>query len=194
MKLIVLILALVLWFMFGLREREISHGPGQIAADPPRQELLADADRFTYLGYTLTPLAEFDMTARVLSHEHYRWDRGADLAPVDLVMGWGVMSDETVLAGLKISQSGRWYHWRASELPAPRREIETHSANMHMIPSSDEVRNILFSVRKGRIVRVIGKLVRVDAPDGYYWISSLSREDTGGGACELIWVESISVL
>jgi hypothetical protein len=37
-------------------------------------------------------------------------------------------------------------------------------------------------------------LVKVEQPSsGWRWVSSLSREDTGAGACELIWVESLSV-
>jgi hypothetical protein len=31
------------------------------------------------------------------------------------------------------------------------------------------------------------------APDGWRWRSSLTREDTGAGACELVWVERIAV-
>ena len=32
---------------------------------------------------------------------------------------------------------------------------------------------------------------RMRAPDGWRWRSSLTREDTGAGACELVWVERI---
>jgi hypothetical protein len=31
------------------------------------------------------------------------------------------------------------------------------------------------------------------APDGWRWRSSLTREDVGNGACELVWVERIEV-
>jgi hypothetical protein len=34
----------------------------------------------------------------------------------------------------------------------------------------------------------------VDGDDGFTWSSSLSREDTGNGACELIWIEQLSRL
>jgi len=30
-------------------------------------------------------------------------------------------------------------------------------------------------------------------PDGFAWRSSLTREDTGAGACELVYVESAAL-
>ena len=36
-------------------------------------------------------------------------------------------------------------------------------------------------------------LIEVRGADGWRWRSSLTREDTGAGACELVWVERIAV-
>jgi hypothetical protein len=73
------------------------------------------------------------------------------------------MSDESVLDFINISQSGRWYRWSTKNFPIPRREIETHSANMHMIPENKLVESMLGRVRIGDIVELSGSLVRVDA-------------------------------
>ena len=104
------------------------------------------------------------------------------------------MSDTTVLQRISISQRGRFYYWSTADFPIPRREIETSSANMHMIPADDRVEAALKSVRPGQIVTVRGYLVEARAPDGWRWRSSMTREDTGAGACELIWVESVSMI
>jgi hypothetical protein len=64
---------------------------------------------------------------------------------------------------------------------------------MHMIPASEGVRNRLLSVRPGQVVDLRGMLVRADGQDGWHWISSLSRTDTGDGSCEVVWVDSIRV-
>jgi len=37
-------------------------------------------------------------------------------------------------------------------------------------------------------------LVEVKAQDGWTWRSSLSREDTGNGACELMLVEEVRLI
>jgi hypothetical protein len=34
--------------------------------------------------------------------------------------------------------------------------------------------------------------VRLDGEDGSHWQSSLTREDSGGGACELLWVTEVA--
>ena len=173
--------------------RPVVPAPGVMASAAPVQEDLNGASPFAYKDYTVTPLARFALEARVLGKGAYRLDREANLAPVDLALGWGRMSDQAVLGRLSIGQSGRSYHWRTEEFPIPRREIETSSANMHIIPADAAVAKRLQDIRKGSVVRIRGYLVRVDAKDGWHWKSSLTRNDTGQGACELIWAEDISV-
>ena len=145
--------------------------------------------------YTLTALAEFSVGARVILAEHYSSDRGAELAPVDLALAWGPMNDARVLDALSFSQSGRYYRWSyQGKPPIPNREIELNSANMHLIPGSDELARRLKGVKPGDRVRIRGYLVQAVAADGWRWISSMSREDTGGGSCELVFVQDLEVL
>ncbi|MBU2706785.1 hypothetical protein KCM76_12395, partial [Zooshikella marina] len=56
------------------------------------------------------------------------------------------------------------------------------------------VEDALKSVKKGDIIQLVGSLVNVDANDGWRWRSSMTRTDTGGGSCELIWVENFSIV
>lgn len=181
-------------FHLATREDAIETGPGVLAPDPPVQTRPADATAFEVKGYRVTPLADFRLRARVLGRRDYRFGREADLSPLDLALGWGRMSDARVLADIDISQSGRWYRWRAERLTIPRRELERHSGNMHMIPADAGVADELDRVREGHLVEIRGRLVRVDADDGWRWVSSLRRDDTGQGACELIYVERASIL
>lgn len=174
-------------------DRPVVHAPGIVAPTMPVQEDLSDTSSFVYQGYTVTPLARFELEALVLAKEVYRFDREADLAPVDLALGWGRMSDQAVHSQLSINQSNRFYYWRARAFPIPRREIETSSANMHIIPADETVARRLQKIRKGNIVRIRGYLVRVDAKNGWHWTSSLTRNDTGQGACELILAKDILV-
>jgi len=147
---------------------------------------------WTFRSHTLTPLARFEIRARVLGKERYRFDRAAELSPVDFALGWGAMSDSRVLASIQVQQRGRWYMWSAEHLAIPPSEVSVHSANMHMIPATRSVRDRLLSVRVGQVVALRGLLVRADGQDGWHWVSSLSRTDTGDGSCEVIWVESVT--
>ena len=60
-----------------------------------------------------------------------------------------------------------------------------------MIPASPEIDRRLRAVRAGDVIRLRGYLVRVEATDGWQWRSSLSRADTGAGACELVLLEAL---
>ncbi len=191
--LIVLVVAFSAWNLFS-GPGSVSLGPGVMAENPPVQEDPIEPDPFDFDQYTITPLASFDIKAKVLSKKSYVMGRPAELSPVDLTLGWQNMSDESVLADIRISQSNRWYHWRVDDFPIPRREIETQSANMHLIPANEEIESLIDQARQGDIIELSGNLVRVDADDGWHWVSSLSRNDTGNHACELIWVEQFRVI
>ena len=145
---------------------------------------------------TLTPLAGFSIEARVLSRRDYAYGREADYSPTDLALGWGRMREDAVVEALDIEQRGRWYHyrWGGNGPPIPSREIAMSSANMHLIPADEAVAAVLARVRKGQRVRIDGWLVELTASDGWRWRSSLTRDDQGGGACEVIYTCSITPL
>lgn len=142
---------------------------------------------------SLQPLAGFSVEARVLGSERYRHDREAALAPLDLALGWGRMAEDAVLSRLQISQGGRWYRYRwQGEPPIPRDEIVASSANMHMIPADDAVATALERIGRDDRVRIDGWLVEARTSDGWRWRSSLTRDDQGQGACELVYVCAVS--
>jgi len=47
---------------------------------------------------------------------------------------------------------------------------------------------------KGKLVNIQAKLANKPGPYDITWNSSLSRQDTGAGACELIYVEQAEIL
>ncbi len=174
--------------------RPITHGPGQIAPSAPVQQPADRSACFAHHEFTVTPLAQFELKARVLSRRNYSLGRDAKLCPVDLALGWGPMSDERVLSGVSVSQFDRYYMWSLRDVSVPREQVERNSANMHMIPSTPEIKRLLKNLKKGSLIECRGYLVEVRAPGGWLWRSSLSRNDTGQGACEVVWVEELKVL
>ncbi len=180
------------WHYFN--SREVVTPPGSIAPKDPIQTTISSAKSYTMGEYNLDALANYDIEARVLSKESYSIGREADLSPLDLALGWGAMSDSLVLSKLTISQGGRFYYYQwQNEPPIPPEQITSHSANTHLIPANSDVASKIKAVRVGQVVHLTGQLVEARANDGWHWRSSLTRDDTGGGACELFRVESISV-
>lgn len=171
--------------------------PPQVrAGGPPLQTPVPGSmPPFALQAAQLTPLAGFSVEARVLSREDYRVGREADLSEVDLALGWGRMREDAVLERLDISQGGRFYSYRwQGDPPLPPAEIVRSSANMHMIAADAEVASQLRRVRADQSVRIDGWLVSAQAGDGWQWRSSITREDSGAGACELVYVCAVTTL
>lgn len=189
------VLLLVLWGGASWRRHRPLHPPpGVLAPDAPEQIDIDGGPKLQRGDVTLTTRAHFALTARVLSRKDYSWGADADLIPEDLALGWGRMSDSDVLAKIEITQSDRFYYWHVKAFPIPRREIETSSANMHMIPADTGVLHELKEVRPGEVVHIEGFLVDASRPGGWHWNTSMTRDDVGAGACELVYVESLGIV
>jgi hypothetical protein len=96
------------------------------------------------------------------------------------------------------SQDGRWcwVNW-SGNVNFNLQEL----SNNHLLINQRDLLGKLKSIARGDQVKIKGKLVNVKAkPSGstesseITWNSSTSREDSGAGACEVIYVEQIDIL
>jgi hypothetical protein len=181
------------------RTRPADPPPGILAPSPPDQQPLnpdsAAARALPRGDWELLPRARYSITARLLSRQGYRFDSMAEVSPLDFALGWGPMSDTRVLEALRIGQGGRFFSlsWRETP-PLPAETLMQHSANVHIIPANSGIARRLDRVRRGEIVRLEGRLVDGERGDGMEFRTSLTRSDTGGGACEVLLVEDLAVL
>lgn len=168
---------------------------GPLAPDPPLQSELEETFAVPWRDFEITATHGIGVEAIVLSRRIYReGDLGA-LVPLDLALAWGKVSDPRWIRHLKVSQGERLYRWsfpRGTRLDA--RTVAIGSANMHIMPANDDVRASLQDVREGDLVRLSGYLVNISGPDGFTWESSLVRDDTGYGSCELILLENVEIV
>lgn len=169
-------------------------GPGQYAAAPPRQSP-SSAPAFDLHGYRLAPQARFEGTGKILSKRRYRWDRLAALVPWDVALGWGVLSDEQHLQTLRFTQGDRFMFWDDWAQSLPRELVDRSSANIHLIPASMDIADALTEVPVGAVVRLTGELVDAhDLKTPRRYFTSLSRTDTGGGACEILFLTGFEIV
>jgi hypothetical protein len=173
----------------------VKRPPGVLAPDEPDQNLVTNGRTWQVKAYTVTPLADYRIRARVLMTERYWLGRESDLSPIDITVGWRRMSDQAILDQISFIREHRAYRYqpKTGGWPIPIAEAISHSANMHMIPANDGINDALQSIREGDIVEFNGYLVEVTAADGWRWRSSLSRTDDGPHACELMWVTRVSL-
>jgi hypothetical protein len=170
------------------------HPPAGILAPAEPFQAAAGSRATTRIGrWTLQPRATYRITARILHVERYRFDALASLVPEDLALGWGPMSDSRILDAMDISQSDRFYFWRASQqtLPISKEAVIAHSANTHVIPENAAVAAQLGRLRRGEVVTLGGVLVDARRDDGAWLNTSLVRTDTGAGACEVFLVRDV---
>jgi hypothetical protein len=185
-----LIIALIYFFY---PETVITYPDGITAPDQPKQINISETREWNLDEFRFKALAEYQIKARVLSRNNFSVGKESEISPFDLALGWGPMSDQSIIDKIEISQSNRWYHWQADVLPIPSREVSLNSANVHIIPKDETVEEKFDNVYKGSLIEIKGYLVEVTTADGWRWKSSVKRDDTGGGSCELFWVEDLEV-
>ena len=190
--LILLIICTFGYFIYEKMEQKRIARIGPVE-DQPVQEI-TNMPSLQRDDYNIYPVARYAVRAKVLSTERYRFGRMSDLSPVDFALGWGLMSHNEITDKLNIRQSDRWYYysWKGKP-PIDLADIIRSSANTHLVPANDSVKSRLFKVRAGEIVKLKGYLVNVRHREGWTWNTSLTREDSGGGSCELMWVEEAVV-
>jgi hypothetical protein len=181
----------------------VATGPSGEAADAPvdwrREPLQAKTDRPPFRverhgqWLTLTPRASFDAGGVVAAVEHYRFDASSLLSPADVALTWGRLPEKPYRGRISYSQVGRILFWETRDRDLDLAYIAAHAGNMHLIPSDDNLDRAVMRIGRGDEVRIEGLLVDAASDRGFHWKTSLSRTDTGLGACEVIWVEQLQI-
>ncbi len=178
---------------------------GAAGLPDPKQFAAQGGTEFEEAEYTVAVKYKmsYDMTALAVSTKKYSGYSLPDrIAPKDVAFAWGAVAEYNDRIDFHFSQSGRWYYWRVDDASvlAPvggESGVNRHSANNHLIPSTDAIKAEIMKIKTGDIVHVTGYLVDINAQksDGTYytWNSSTSRDDTGDGACEVIYVTGIEI-
>lgn len=170
-------------------------------AAEPVQEMVEDAEPVRLeagnYNWEIRPLARFSAGGVVVGRERYHMGWASDLVPCDLALAWGELVASGAYRDLSWSQGNRWYFWRWSgRFAYDNTFIARHSANVHIIPSTSTLRQAVCSLGPGDLVKLTGSLVHAEGAgenDRVVWRSSLSRDDTGDGSCELLYLESLQI-
>ena len=174
------------------------------AAGEPGQVLVAGEPAIEFEAkhhhVRLQPRATYTITGYAVETSRKLLDQWDFVVPMDVALVWGPIADPSVLSHLKFHLSQRYVsYWYDAGTPAVAvGKLPSHIANNHLIPANDEVADALARITVGDLVTLRGKLVDVDIHDAagrqvFHARTSLSRDDVGSGACEIIWVEAAEV-
>jgi hypothetical protein len=174
------------------------------AASEPEQIAIGDEPpiEFETKGYQirLTPRATYKITGYTAETSRKLLDKWDFVMPLDIALVWGLVADPAVLRHIKFHLSERYvsYWYDATTPSAVIGRLPTHLANNHLIPAAGDIAKALDAVRIGDLVTLQGKLVDVEIRDAGGSVAarmqtSMTRDDVGSGACEIIWVESVEV-
>ena len=189
------------WYLY---DREISHPPGILVPELPR---VSDTERPAWIskdGLHYKPLKHLQIRARLLSRSNVTLGSWTDISPVDLGLGWGRMSDSSIIEQLDMRQynapigGSRFLAFRVRpDAPIrhwPRREQEAlfnELTHVHAIPADDSVEKRLRGLRPGQVLTLAGQLVQMSDEKGHALLtSSLVLGDRN---CEIMWVESLAL-
>lgn len=197
---LVAVIAMVIglrWWATRAVPRKIDRTPIDVAIEP-HQEDVTDVEPILWRhekdAVTIKPIARYRIAGLVVGTSRYRFGWQGALVPWDVGLVWGEMASKDVLDHIHFQQSGRFLHYLYSaKLPVDEGYVITHAANNHWIPASDNVRRAIGQLDEGDVLEAEGYLVRAQRAGGGEWNSSLTRNDTGDGACELMYVKRLKV-
>ncbi len=174
-----------------------------VRRDPIQEDISASAFQFDYRGhsYDVQPVATYEISGLVVTHndvsslfDAYHTSDSVDFR--DLCLVWGVNVTSGIYRRAKFFSMPWSCHVTFQDENAADSFVETQLSNNHLLTANDEVRKSILRMQVGDQVRLQGKLVNY-APLGHperMRRTSTIREDTGNGACEVLWVESAEIL
>ncbi len=145
----------------------------------------------------------YDIEALVVHTHDYGSGVDSLLSPKDLALAWGSVAAHNKDVNFNWDQSGRWYSWHVKswdELDevGGKMGVITQSANNHIIPAGERVKNDVMAIKKGDHIRLQGYLVNIEGYKNgtkcYYWNSSTTRGDSGDHSCEVFYVTEVEWL
>lgn len=148
--------------------------------------------------YRVQPRFSYDIHGLVVSEHHsdglfdmYHRMTGDFFNVCDLAMVWGVNAKSGIYKKGKFHNQD-FTAWVQYDDPVDWSSFRLNEfSNNHLISEISSVRRQLKGIRIGDQVRIKGWLAEYYSPPSYHRGTSTTRDDTGGHACETIYVTEV---
>jgi hypothetical protein len=147
-------------------------------------------------SFNIYPKARYRIKGMLVSKKRYLKGFMSRLSPWDYALIWGTAPN--YLPYLEFEQMVRYCLFRLkSTAVVDVQTISRQMGNNHLIPATKNIRKALGKAKKHDLVSIEGYLVNVRGQDSRKrssaWNTSLVRTDSGGGACEIIYVTKLRI-
>ncbi|MGY6276892.1 hypothetical protein [Methylomonas sp. MgM2] len=171
-----------------------------VQSETDRESFSIEANR---LKYTIHPKFDYDLQGVVVSYSdadeltniwHYkRWQDFINVR--DLCVIWGKNVESGIYKNMKF-RSDSWTCWAAWPDQATGAAFKMNAlSNNHIVANYDAVKKALMQAETGDLIHIKGILAEyVNHAAGYTRGTSVTREDTGQGACETIYVDDFKIV
>jgi hypothetical protein len=172
-----------------------------LLVDPQQTAPDLEQFEFEYRGttYQVEPVAKYKIAGVIVSHNDISawWDiyHTADSVDIkDLCLVWGENLEQERYKSVHFHNESVSCHLQYDEYSREFRKDQV--SNNHLIADTESVRQKIGDARVGDQVALEGQLVNYcykDLPESKRK-SSLTRTDTAGGACEVMYVENFTFI
>jgi len=170
--------------------------------EPKQTETSHEKFTFSYRGtdYEVQPKADYELWGLVVSHNNinkfgdiYHNEDSVDLKDICVIWGDNLLNGSYLDGKYK---SGSWTcYWEFNDQDAWIKFKESQISNNHLIASDESIQDQIRGLRVGDQVHVKGYLVDYSNKEtGWKRETSLTRQDTGNHACEVIFVNKLEIL
>lgn len=193
--------ALICWIIANHESHEIRpplRAPPEMSVDPI-QTPTASPPFIAKRGgenYEIEPVAEYEITGLVVQlHDSMSWQDSTHLQAKDFIntrdlcVVWGDNLKNDIYRRVRFSHGDWTCYYQAFDAETFRLFKGNQLSNNHVLPATDSIAANMEKIEIGDQITLKGMLVnyqRAQHPPPRK--TSTTRDDTGNGACEIIWV------
>ncbi|MEM7610730.1 MAG: hypothetical protein AAF270_03560 [Pseudomonadota bacterium] len=150
--------------------------------------------------YEIKPQYDYDITGMIVSYRHHDGNsrmhaRSADhLNMLDVCVVWGDSANNPLLDKIKFWNGIFTCNFRTRDQRAWELFDIYQISNNHLLSDDPLIRDRVGDIRIGDQIRVRGWLSSYVSPNGSERGTSVTRKDTGDGACETIYVDAFDIV
>ncbi len=112
----------------------------------------------------------------------------------DFCVVWGASANLEILADFEFRNAQFTCYWQTKTQNAWDQFNQDKISNNHLISINEDIRATIDEIKIGDQIYIKGWLSHYTNPVGYERRTSITRTDTGNGACETILVSEINIL